>query len=60
MYWGVADTRARPGLECGEEWPWVEKSSGIEDMVDIEDMEREGMEEPRVVDRLGNLQLAWG
>ena len=53
MYWGVADTRARPGLECGEEWPWVEKSSGIEDM------ERLGMEEPRVVDTLGNLQLAW-
>ena len=57
MYCGAADTRARPGLECGEEWPWVEKSSGIED---IEDMERLGMEEPRVVDTLGNLQLAWG
>ena len=54
MYCGAADTRARPGLECGEEWPWVEKSSGIEDM------ERLGMEEPRVVDTLGNLQLAWG
>ena len=49
----MADTRALPGLEWGEVWPWVEKSSGIEG---IEDMERLGMEEPRVV---GNLQLAW-
>ena len=57
MNWGVAETRARPGLEWGEEWLWVEKSSGIEVM---EDMERLGMEEPRVVDTLGNLQLAWG
>ena len=54
MYWAVAGTSALPGLEWGEEWPWVEKSSGIEDM---EVMERLGMVEPRVV---GNLQLAWG
>ena len=60
MNWGVAETRARPGLEWGEEWLWVEKSSGIEDIEVMEDMERLGMEEPRVVDTLGNLQLAWG
>ena len=56
----MAETRARPGLEWGEEWLWVEKSSGIEDIEVMEDMERLGMEEPRVVDTLGNLQLAWG
>ena len=48
----MAGTSALPGLEWGEVWPWVEKSSGIEDM---DDMERLGMDEPRVV---GNLQLA--
>ena len=52
----MAGTRALPGLEWGEVWPWVEKSSGIEDIEVMEVMERLGIEEPRVV---GNLQLAW-